>query len=310
MKSICRKVKKILKNPISIVPALGMRGRLKWLGDTTYLKLCYKSRFGEKLNLINPKTYNEKLQWLKLNYRNSNYTDLVDKYIVKDIVSNNIGAQYIVPLIGVYDSFDDINFGVLPNKFVLKLNHNSSGVFICKNKLAEVYVTKEGDTITYQQVKHIVTRMIKENYYFNAREWPYKNVIPKIIVESYLEGEFSDYKVFCFNGEAKIICIESNNNEEKTCDFYDKDFKRLDIMQVYDQSNCTIRKPSFLKELLSLAEKLSKSIPTVRIDFFEVDGKIYFAEYTFYNWAGLVPFKPSSWDDIFGKWVVLPQKKT
>ena len=276
---------------------------MSYIPDTIYLRLMYWKHFHRCLNLKHPKTYNEKLQWLKLNDRNPIYTTLVDKLLVKEYVSNSIGNEYVVPLLGVWDYPEDVDFSLLPDSFVLKWNHDSGSVVICKNKK------------TFDTNKAIKTLKKGQNAngYLYGREWPYKNVKPKIIAEEYLEdkttGELKDYKFFCFNGEPRLMFIASNRfnlNKDTTFDFFDCDFNHLDIENGHPNSTEPIEKPINFEMMIKLAKQLSAGIPHVRVDFYEVNGRVYFGEYTFFHYSGFVPFKPDDWDTELGKYIKVP----
>lgn len=272
---------------------------LRILPDKIYLKIKYYIRFKKKLNLLNPETYNEKIQWLKLYDRKKIYTTMVDKYEVKNYVANIIGEEYIIPTIGVFNKFDEINFDSLPNQFVIKCTHDSCGLIIVKNK-------KELDI---KKARKKINKCLKNNYFFGGREWPYKNVKPRIIIEPYLEekkyGELRDYKFFTFSGKVKFMFIASNRqgNGDTYFDFYDEKFNHLDIINGHSNNPTPPEKPLNFNKMIELAEKLSKNIKHVRIDFYEVDGKIYFGEMTFYHWSGFVPFSPEKWDKIIGSYI-------
>ena len=272
---------------------------LRILPDKIYLKIKYYIRFKKKLNLHTPETYNEKIQWLKLYDRKKIYTTMVDKYEVKNYVANIIGEEYIIPTIGVFNKFDEINFDSLPNQFVIKCTHDSCGLIIVKNK-------KELDI---KKARKKINKCLKNNYFFGGREWPYKNVKPRIIIEPYLEekkyGELRDYKFFTFSGKVKFMFIASNRqgNGDTYFDFYDEKFNHLDIINGHSNNPTPPEKPLNFNKMIELAEKLSKNIKHVRIDFYEVDGKIYFGEMTFYHWSGFVPFSPEKWDKIIGSYI-------
>lgn len=295
------KIKKLLNNPATLITYLNSKINLKWIPDKLYLKLLYKARLGEKLNLTDPQTFNEKLQWLKLNDRNPLYTQLVDKFEVRRYVNEKIGEEYLIPLIGVYDSFDEIDFDSLPNKFVLKCTHDSGGVIICKNKRK----------LDIAASKKKINELLKVNYYWLKREWPYKDVKPKIICEKYMEDnenrELRDYKFFCFNGKPKVAFIASDRGQDTRFDFFDLDFNHLPLKNYYKNSEKEIRKPYNFKEMIELSKRLSENIPHVRVDFYEVDGKVYFGELTFYHFSGMEKFEPEKYNQIFGEWIQLPK---
>lgn len=273
--------------------------------EKKFLQLLYKYKFKKRLNLDNPQTFNEKLQWLKLYDRNPKYTNMVDKYEVKKYVSKIIGEDYIIPTLGIYDRFDDIDFNKLPNQFVIKCTHDSGGLVIVKDK----------KNFDFKEAKRKINHCMRRNYYVGTKEWPYKNVKPRIIIEKYMvdesKYELKDYKFFCFNGVCKALFIATNrNSNEETCfDFYDTQFNHLSIINGHPNSKTIIKKPKGFEKMISLAEKISKDIPHCRVDFYNNDGKIYFGEITFFHWSGLTPFVPGEWDYRFGKWIDLPIKK-
>lgn len=289
------KVKMFLKKPLWIVLYLSNHG-FRVFSDEKYLKIVYKLKLNKKLNLNNPTTYNEKLQWLKLHDRKKEYIDMVDKYAAKQFVSKKIGSEYVIPTLGIYDSFDDINFDELPNQFVIKCTHDSGGLFIVKDK----------NSFDCNKAKKIINKCFKKNYYNSGREWPYKNVKPRIIVEEYKEDsntkELRDYKYFCFNGKVEMMFIASNRQGEGDTyfDFFDKDFNHLPFRQGHPNAPVAPEKPINHSKMIELAEKLSSGIPHVRIDFYEVDNRIFFGEMTFYHFSGFTPFEPEEWDNKIG----------
>lgn len=272
------------------------------MSDEEYLKRIFEARMGRKLNLDNPCTFSEKLQWLKLYDRRPEYTMMVDKYAVKKYIAETIGEEYLIPTLGVWDNFDDIDFDNLPNQFVLKCTHDSGGLVICRDK-------KKFDK---EKAKNKISKCMKRNYFLNTREWPYKNVTPRIIAEKYMEDEhftsLNDYKLMCFNGEVKCTFVCSDRSENLKVTFFDNNWKRLPFERHYPASTVKIPKPANFEKMIELAEKLSKGLPFVRVDFYEVNGKIYFGELTFYPGAGLEKFKPEQWDRRLGDWIVLPEK--
>nr|WP_289130582.1 ATP-grasp fold amidoligase family protein [uncultured Clostridium sp.] len=273
------------------------------MSDEKFLKKQFKNVFGYELDLENPITYSEKLQWLKLFDRNPKYTKLVDKYEVKKIIAEMIGDEYIIPTIGVWDKFDEIDFTKLPQQFVLKCTHDSGGLVICKDK----------NEFNIKKAKKKIEKCLKNDYYMQNREWPYKNVKPRIIAEEYMVDEsgyeLKDYKIFCFNGEAKAMFIasdRSNPKEETKFDFYDMNFNHLPFENGHPNSKKEIKKPESLELMTKLAETLSVELPQARIDFYDINGKVYFGEITFFHWSGFKKFEPKEWDEIFGGWIKLP----
>lgn len=279
--------------------------RIPYLPDKLRIKIVWRQWMDYPLNLNNPKTYNEKLQWLKLYDRNPLYTQLVDKYAVKDYVAQIIGPQYIIPTLAVWDDVDDIDLSILPNQFVLKTTHDSGGVCICRDK----------SSFDLSKAKEKLNKSICFDYYKVAAEWPYKNVPRKIIAEEYLEDntyhELRDYKFFCFDGVCKALFIATDrqNRKEPYFSFFDKNFNYLDITQGHPQPPVLPEKPHNFDLMIELAERLSKGFPHLRVDFYEVNGRVYFGELTFFHHSGIVPFEPREWDNIFGEWLKLPKTK-
>lgn len=284
---------------------LARRNYFDWMPDDLYLKLCFKCLLGKKLNLDNPITYNEKLQWLKLYDRNPEYTKMVDKYAVKQYVASVIGEEYIIPTLNVWDNVDDIDFDSLPDQFVLKCTHDSGGLVICSDK----------SKLDIEDAKKTLYHFYKREYFYLQREWPYKNVPHRIIAEKYMVDEsgyeLKDYKFFCFNGEVKAMFIATDRNAEtETCfDFFDRDFNHIPVLNGHPNSEKEICKPQNYEKMISLAEELSKDIPQVRVDFYNINGKIYFGEMTFFHWSGFRKFEPEKYDEIFGSWIKLPTIK-
>lgn len=293
---------KIIRNPYKVFSYLGMKGYFKYLDDKTYLKLVYRGFFNKKLNLENPRTYNEKLQWLKLNDRNREYKTLVDKYEVRKHIEEQIGDKYLIPLLGVWDNFEQINFAELPDQFVLKCTHDSGGILICRDK----------NKLEINKVRNIIEKSLKNNFYYIGREWPYKEIKPRIICEKYLVDDskvgLRDYKFFCFDGDVRAMFVATDRGIDTKFDYYDLNFNHLDIKQYYKNSSKEIYKPKGFKEMIELAKILSKGYPHVRVDFYDVNGRVYFGEMTFYHFSGFVKFEPSKWDNIFGDWIKLPEK--
>ncbi len=272
------------------------------MDDEKYLKKLYTVNFGKELDLENPKTFNEKLQWLKLYDRKPEYTMMVDKYKVREYVVEKLGEEYLIPLLGVWDDPEEIDFDKLPNQFVLKCNHNSGlGMCICKDK----------SKLDIKKVKAELKKGLKENFYLRGREWPYKDVPRKIICEKYMVDEsgyeLKDYKIFCFNGEPKALFVATDRMTDTKFDFFDVEFNHLPFTNGHPNAEKEIAKPQNLDEMLKAASILSKGIPQVRIDLYNVNGKILFGEMTFSHWSGMVPFEPDEWDERFGEWIVLPK---
>lgn len=274
---------------------------MQFIPDSLYIQIYYFAHFKKFCNLKKPNTYNEKLNWLKLHDHNPLYTTLVDKYEAKEYVAQIIGNEYIIPTLGVWDSFDDIDFDKLPNQFVLKCTHDSEGLVIVKDK----------NKLDKKAAKEKIEAALKQNFYYIGREWPYKNVKPRIIAEQYMEdhvdGELRDYKFFCFDGEPKAMYIASDRaSDHVKFDYYDLKFNHLDIKQKYPHAQEALRKPVTFEKMIDFSKILSKGFPHVRVDFYEVDGHLYFGELTFYHLSGFIPFEPDRWDKVFGDWLKLP----
>ena len=294
-----KKILKFIKKPKLIILYFMYRGYLNFLPDDLYLKLMYKLQFGMKLDLNNPKTFNEKLQWLKLNDRKNIYTLMVDKYEAKKYVAKVIGKEYIIPTINIYNNFDEINFDNLPDKFVIKCTHDSGGIVIANDK------TK----LDLQTTRKKINKSLKHNYYFSGREWPYKNVKPRIIIEKYMGDNLADYKIHCFNGKAKVIlvCTDRLKNLKET--FFDTEWNIMPFRRPNHDIDNAIKKTRNLALMIELAEHLSKNIPFLRVDFYEIDGKVYFGELTFFPASGFSKFDPEEWDKKMGDWLMLPKKE-
>lgn len=278
---------------------------LKLLPDKLFLKIIFYLKMWKNLDLSNPKTYSEKLQWLKLYDRKPIYTKMVDKYEAKKYVSDIIWEEYIIPTLWVYNNFDEIDFNKLPDQFVLKTTNDSWGVLICKDK----------KNFNIEEGKKKLNASLNANYYKWLRERPYKNIKPRLIIEPYLEDpiikELRDYKFFVFNWKCKIMFIASNRQWkwETYFDFFDMDFKHLDIINWHPNAPICPKKPKNFEQMIDLAEILWKNLIHVRVDFYEVNKKIYFWELTFFHWSGIMPFEPEYWDRKLGDWIKLPTKK-
>lgn len=289
---------KFLEN---IFVALKNKRLLNWLPDKLFLKMFYRIFVGERLDFKNPKTFNEKLQWLKVYDHNENYTKLVDKIEAKRIASSIIGDEYIIPTLAEYVRFDEIDFDALPNQFVIKCTHDSGGVVICKDKAS----------FDIASARAKINKCLKRNFYYHSREWVYKDIKPRILIERYMGEDLDDYKLMCFNGEVKcsFMCLERYSDTGLKVDFYDTEWNKMPFARAYPRSKQITPKPINYDKMVELAEKLSVDIPFVRVDFYEVDGKLYFGEMTFFPGSGFEPFYPKKWDRILGDWIKLPNKK-
>ena len=304
------KIGKALKNPLHIVSAY-MTHHADWFpDDEKYIKCKYFCMIHRCPDLKNPKTFNEKLNWLKLHDRNPLYTKLADKYEVKQFVADAIGSEYVVTCYGTWDSFEDIDWDKLPDKFVLKTTHASMGAIICSDK----------NTFDKVAAEKIITNSLNNHYFLADREWPYKDIKPRVIADQLLEGGahgvgnagiLSDYKFWCFNGEPKVMYMTVKSSQVFE-NFYDMDFKPVSINHGFPRNVPEFCKPKNFEKMVELAGKLAKISQTVhvRVDFFNVDGKIYFGEFTLYDWSGFRPFKPERLDEEIGSWIILPDTKT
>ena len=276
--------------------------------DKLWIQIKYRQNFGKWIDFKKPSTYNEKLNWMKLYDRRPEYTIMVDKYEAKKWISEKIGEQYVIPVVGgPWNSVDEIDFKMLPKQFVLKTTHDCGGVLICKDK----------EKFDKNNAKRFLKKHLKNNYYLTNREWPYKNVKPRIFAEAYVTDEvleeneieqLTDYKFFCFNGEPKVMFIATDRADQSVdtkFDFFDMNFKHLPIIQGHPNSSVLHKKPTMFNEMKELSKKLSTGLPHIRVDFYEVGKRIYVGELTLFHFAGVVPFKPEKWDDIFGDWINL-----
>ena len=277
---------------------------IRYMPDKMYLSRLYKKFFGKSLDLENPQLFNEKLNWLKLYDRRSEYTTMVDKYAAKEYVSKKIGETHIIPTLGVWKRFKDIDFDKLPEQFVLKCTHDSGGMVIVrdKNKMDKAQADKK------------LSACLKSNFYYPAREWPYKNVAPRIIAEKFMENEdgsgLRDYKFYCFNGEPKFLYISEGleNHATAKISFVNLDwtfapYQRSD----YKPFDTLPEKPKTFNEMIKYATILSEGIPFVRVDLYEINGSVYFSELTFTPCGGFMPFKDEKYDYDIGKYLKLPK---
>ncbi len=273
------------------------------LPDELFLKVVFRHRVGYWPNLKNPKTFNEKLQWLKLHDRHTEYTQMVDKIEAKKYVASIIGDKYIIPTLGTWDTVDDIDWDSLPNQFVIKVTSDSGGIVVCKDK------TK----LDIEKAKAKLKHGWGKNYYDIRKEYPYKDVKPRIIAEQYMEDEsgyeLKDYKFFCFDGEPKALFVATDRgkaDEDTKFDFYDIDFNHLPFLNGHPNAQIAPVRPENYEEMVDVARKLSQGMCHVRVDLYNVKGKIYFGELTFFHWSGMTPFEPIEWDYKMGEMINLP----
>lgn len=273
---------------------------VKIVTDEVYLKCIFRLRVGYCLNLNNPQTFNEKIQWLKLNDVHPEYTNLVDKIEVKHYVASKIGKQYIIPTIASWNSVADIDWGKLPNRFVIKCTGDSGGVVVCKNK----------QDLDIHNAEAKLLKGWGQNYYQYSKEYPYKNVVPRIIAEKYMEDEsgfeLKDYKFFCFDGIPRFLFVASDRQKkgvEVKFDFYDLNWNHLPIRNGHPNASENLVKPKNFEKMVDIARILSEGMKHVRVDLYNCNGDIYFGELTFFHFSGLTPFEPIEWDYKFGEYI-------
>lgn len=298
-----QKIVEAIRNPKRVALFL-LRKFSGCFSDELYLKILFRLKMGYPLNLRTPRTFNEKLQWLKLYNRKPEYTQMVDKHAVKEYVAKLIGEEYIIPTLGVWDRVEDIDFESLPDQFVLKTTHGGGGggVVVCKDK----------SNFDYEAAKIKLQQSMNSDIYRNFREWPYKNVPRRIIAEKFMVDEsgveLKDYKFFCFNGEVKCFKVDFDRFIAHRANYYDRNaclmpFGEVDCGPDFSRQ---IELPDNLKEMRCVAEKVAVGHPFIRVDLYNINGKIYFGEITFFPAAGLGRFEPEEWDYTLGSWLRLP----
>ena len=295
---LTNKIKKVIKNPYKILDRAIIKFPVlsQHLRDETCLNIFYRSRMGQRLNLENPQTLNEKIQWLKLNDRNPRYSVMADKYLAKKYIADRVGEEYIIPTLGVWNSFDEINFDNLPNQFVLKCTHDCGGVVICPDK----------NKLDIAETKKKIEKSFNTNFYWMGREWQYKNIKPRIIAEKYLTDEsdvgLKDYKIFCFNGKAEYVEVDFNRQIEHKLNPYDFDWNPLNFCDSSKNDySVDICKPARLNEMRRIAEELSKDMMLLRVDFYCIEDKLYIGELTLTPGCGFIKFNPKEIDLKYGK---------
>ena len=277
---------------------------LSFLPDKLYLRIFYFSTTGKLINFKTPKGFNEKLQWLKVNDRRPEYTKLVDKLAVREHIANVLGEEYLFPLLGKWESFEEIDFNTLPEQFVLKCNHDSGSTKVIKSKSS----LTQSD---FEEMRAFYTKRLSRDFFYAGREYPYKGIKPYIIAEQLMTDEndkeksIEDYKFFCFNGIPKIMFVATDRSTDCKFDFYDMDFNHLDLINIHPNTDKHIEKPKMFDEMKEIAAKLSKGMRHVRIDLYELNGKIYFGEYTFFHGGGFQLCQPPEWEHRLGDWIDL-----
>lgn len=306
------KIKKYLENPWMVYCALTSKGLTKWIPDKAHLRLMYRASLGTWPNLDSPETFAEKMQWLKIHDHRSVYTTMVDKYRAKEFIASKVGPAYVVKTLDAWSSADAIDVSSLPEKFVLKTNHDCGGVLICTDR----------DSFDIDGAKDFFRRRLKRNYFFGCREWPYKNVKPIIFAEEFLDSKdgnghnegdtwegIDEFDFFCFDGEPRLISYcygDKNDSEKRYNDFYDSEWKLLPLTMGYASSQESIPAPKQLDEMLELSRRLSEGIPFLRVDLFICGEHVLVGELTFYPWGGFTPFSPAEAEISLGHMVNLP----
>ena len=281
------------------------RNIARLLPDKLYLSIKFRTHMGYWMDWEDPQTFNEKIQWLKVYDRHPEYTKMVDKVSAKEYVAGIIGNEYIIPTLAVYNSAAEIDFDNLPNQFVLKCTHDSGGIVVCRDK----------SKLNLKATREILRKGLKRTYIIQNREYPYKDVPRRIIAEQYIEdegGELRDYKFFCFDGEPKYLFVATDRGRTDTetkFDFFDMDWNHLPFTNGHPNNPVTPEKPENFELMKQIAAKLSAGIPHVRVDLYNIRGKVYFGELTFFHWGGTVPFEPNEWDYKFGDNIHLPKRK-
>lgn len=298
-------LKKTLRHPIQSGKRFLTRLVFKFFGmkcipDSLALKILYKYRMHKKLNFKNPQTFNEKLNWMKLHYRKPEFTDMVNKAKAKNIAASKIGDKHTIKTLALYDKWEDIDFETLPNSFVLKTTHSSGVVFVVRDK----------STYDFKIAKKKIKRSLRRNYFYQSREWPYKNCERKIIVEEYMadakEKNLPVYKFFCFSGKPFIVqTIKNDKTSYETIDYFDMNWTRLELKQNFENSENPLEKPVNFEEMKEIAATLSEGFPFIRVDLYSINGVVYFSEYTFFSDTGFAKFTPDKWDLILGEKIIL-----
>ena len=294
------KLCKVFNDPFIVFRFILKRLSKKIKDDETYIKWMFffwQYRFPD---LKQPKTYCEKLQWLKLHDRHDEYSKMVDKYEAKKYVANIIGEKYIIPTLGVWNEFDQIDFQKLPKEFVLKCTHDSGGLVVCRDK----------NSLDYQKSRCKINKCLNRNYYWECRETHYRNISPRIIAEKYMaddSGELSDYKIFCFSGKPRFIQVDYGRFSKHIRNIYSPEWELLELQNGYPRDEkVIIERPEKLDEMLYIAETLSYGFPHLRVDLYYIQGNVYFGELTFFHSGGFKKFEPIEWENKIGEWLKLP----
>jgi len=301
-KSFAGMIRLVIEDPFRLCGLILRKLLSKYIrNDEMFIKWQFYFGMHKWPNIENPRTYNEKLQWMKLYDHNPEYIRMVDKVQAKEWVAEKLQTdEYCIPTLDVYDNLDEIDFDKLPNQFVLKTTHDSGGVVVCRDK----------NKLDVVEARRKLKKSLNHDYFLEHREWPYKKVQRRIIAEQYMEdvdgGGLKDYKFFCFDGEPKYMFIASNRGKDTRFDFFDIDFNHMQFKKGHPNSDRPIKKPAGWNKMLEIARKLSKGFYAIRVDLYDIKGKIYFGEMTLFHFSGNVPFDPEEWDYKFGDMLHLP----
>lgn len=300
------RAKSLFSNPFYVFLNLSNKNKLNWMPDKLYLSIIWRLYFHKWLNWRNPQSFNEKIQWLKVYDHNPMYTMLTDKYAVRQYIIDTIGEQYLIPLAGgPWRSFEEIDFNSLPEQFVLKCTHDSGGLIVCPDK----------SKLDMNVAKKKLDWCLKRNYYWSGREWPYKDIPPRIIAEQYMQDasspDLKDYKFLMYGSEYRCSFVCSNRfaGSELNVTFFDPDWNRLPFERKYHADPQELPRPENYEEMIRLSKRLSQGIPFARIDLYEINHKVYFGEITLYPGSGIEEFRPEEWDYRLGQWIKLPEKR-
>lgn len=275
-------------------------GVFNYIPDKIFIPFQYKFATGKTLDLQNPKTFNEKIQWMKLYDRNPLYPIIVDKYAVREYIKDRIGEEFLIPLLGHWKNTEQIDINKLPDSFVLKCNHDSGGIAICKSK----------NTFEWQSERKKIEKHLNQNHFYLSREWAYKSIKRCIIAEKYMEdietGELRDYKFFCFNGKPKYIQVDYDRFTNHKRNIYDLKWNLVNLtIKCQNDPSRNLNRPNNLDEMIELASKLSEGFPQIRVDFYSVNGRTYFGELTIYHGSGFEEFTPEVYNELFGSFIDL-----
>ena len=296
------KALKYLRNPARIFFYLGLKGHFRFIPDELYVRICYRIQMGKRLELDPPRTFNEKLQWLKLHDRRPEQTRWVDKYEVRKLIAETAGEDHLFSLLGVWDRVEDVEWDRLPDRFVLKCTHDSGGTVICRDK----------SRFDVRAARRKLAAGLKRNYYWAGREWAYKDVRPRIIAEPLMVDEsgteLKDYKFFCFDGEPRLIQVDFDRFVKHKRNLYDLEWRYQPFQLMYPTDpGRIIPKPANLHDVLAFVRRITPKVPFMRTDLYLIGERIYFGEFTLHHGGGAEPFIPDSYDEWLGTWIRLPE---